>query len=69
MRDFSALAELLPEALLLVDDGTVIRAANRAAASRLRRTEEQLTGRALSDFVLDDLERVRNYVRTCSRTR
>jgi PAS domain S-box-containing protein len=69
MQDFSGLADLLPEALLLVDDAIVIRAANRAAVSLLGQAEEQLMGHALSDFVLDDFDRVLAYVRTCSRTR
>lgn len=69
MRDFGTLAELLPEALLLVDDRAVIRAANRAAAACFGRTAEELTGATLADFLLDDLERVRDYVRACSRTR
>ena len=69
MRDFGALAGLLPEPLLLVDTEMVIRAANRAAAARFRLTEEQVTGRGLVEFVLDDPQRVGTYMRTCSRTR
>lgn len=68
-QDFLQVANLLPEAMLLLSgDGRII-AANRSAGSRLHRAPEALHGEPLTRFLADPPAVVTEYLRTCSRTR
>src|SRR5439155_13198401 len=66
---FHRFADLLPEALLLVSAGGTIRAANTAAADRLRRSAESLREAALASLTREPPDAVRHYLRNCARSR
>jgi PAS domain S-box-containing protein len=68
-RRFLELADLLPDALLLVSRDGVIRAANRGVRSRLEMSPEAMRGSRLAEIVTDPPDAVARYLRDWSRTR
>lgn len=66
---FSELADLLPEALLLVTAGGTVHALNDAAARFFGRPRPELTGNALATFVCDNDAAIATLVRAGSRSR
>ena len=68
-EQFLRLADLLPEALLLVSASGTILAANSGAASRLGRTPSSLPGTALARLTQEPADAVHQYLRCCARSR
>ncbi|HEX6106568.1 MAG TPA: PAS domain-containing protein [Gemmatimonadales bacterium] len=66
---FLELADLLPEAILLVSDDGRIRNANRASAEILGSSAAELVGRPLQTLVTEEPERVIRWLRLCSGSR
>ena len=66
--DFRRLAELLPDALLLVDDGGTVVAANRAAAAVFGIDAAALVGSALAAHVAGGAARVGSLLRSGARS-
>jgi PAS domain-containing protein len=69
VQRFAELADLLPEAMLLVDAGAVVVGANRAAATLIATPPAGLAGRSLVELVADPPAAVRELLKACSRTR
>ena len=67
-RRLGALADLLPEPLLLVGSGRMVEAANQAAAHFLGRPSDQLLGAPLHSLVADDAQVLEEFLKRCSRT-
>jgi PAS domain S-box-containing protein len=68
-QSFLELANLLPDALLLVSRDGVVLAANRGVRARLEMSPEALRGRRLTEVVTDPPDVVARYLRDWSRTR
>jgi PAS domain S-box-containing protein len=68
-QSFLELANLLPDALLLVSRDGVVLAANRGVRARLEVSPEALRGCRLAEIVTDPPDAVARYLRDWSRTR
>jgi PAS domain S-box-containing protein len=68
-EQFEPLAQLLPDALLLVDGTGAVRAANPAAAALLQEPVEALVERRLTEFVEDSESRIAELLRMGARSR
>ena len=66
-EQFLELANLFPEACLLVDDQGGILAANRRACQQLGLSAGELTDRPLADLLESEPEDLRAYLRACMR--
>lgn len=66
---FLALADLLPESMLLVETDGRITAVNGAAARLLASSARDLTGRSLKELVNGDARSLNEYLRACARSR
>lgn len=66
---FEAFADLLPEAMLLVDGQGIVRDANRACAAFLRLPRASVVGQRLADLAAGDPGTATELVRAASRTR
>jgi PAS domain S-box-containing protein len=66
-EQFLQVADLFPDAALLLTEDGVVLAANRAAAA-LGPFPEGLMGRALADLAATPADAVRDYLRRCSRS-
>jgi PAS domain S-box-containing protein len=66
---FLALADLLPEAALLVTADGAVLAANRAAEARLGAARGGLAGRRLADLTAEPSEEVARYLGDCAGSR
>jgi PAS domain S-box-containing protein len=62
-------AQLLPEAILLVSGEGLLLTANQAAAHLFGRSADELVGRSLAQFCLDEERAVAALIRTSARTR
>ena len=70
VQHFLSLADLIPEALLLVSAAGDVRAANRAAAAALGEPEAALAARRLSALCpTEDRGKIHDYLRRCSAVR
>jgi PAS domain S-box-containing protein len=70
IQSFLALADVLPEMLLLVSPAGEIRAANRAAAAEFGLTAREVPARTLADLCpAPGADEIRSYLRRCSGTR
>ena len=69
-HEFLALADILPEILLLVTAAGDIRAANRAAAAALNQRAPDLARRRLTELCpSQDARQIQEYLRRCTATR
>ena len=69
-HEFLALADILPEILLLVTAAGDVRAANRAAAAELDQRAADLAGRRLMELCpSQDAREIQEYLRHCTATR
>ncbi len=68
-EQFLFIADVLPEATLLVSAGGRVLAANRACGERFGMAAELLCGRWLHELVCDAPDEIAGYLRSCSRSR
>jgi PAS domain S-box-containing protein len=68
-EQFLAVANLLPESMVLLSADGTIAAVNRAFAERLGAAPASLRGRRLQELTTDPPEDVARYLRDCSRSR
>jgi PAS domain S-box-containing protein len=66
---FLAVADPLPEPMLLLSAAGVVLAANSAFARRLARQARELRGRRFADLVADPPAKIADYLRACARSR
>jgi diguanylate cyclase (GGDEF)-like protein len=69
IRTFETVTDLLPEAMLLVDVGGVIHAANRRAGATLAPPGAPLAGRSLPAFTRGRANRLRRFLLSCAGCR